>query len=168
MKASNHLLLENLDALLAENEKYRPKKDSFENRFKFLNNFDTIKNKDAEDTKRSRVLSGLNIEQATDIKYLSDILNKLEIKIRELNNDQKTKYSMKIRKDELKNALMDKIAKRDEFQIKNDSLKTKLYLYKIALQAAKGYYNGSIDGNNIQQVLSHAIFNEKFNKHTSK
>lgn len=95
-------------------------------------------------------------------------MNDLEIKIRELNFDQKTKYSMKMRKNELKNALLEKIAKRDELQLNNDSLKNKLHLYKIALQAAKNFYGGSIEGNSIQQILTQAIFHERFNKNSSK
>lgn len=45
--------------------------------------------------------AGLDLEEATDLKNLNDILQKVDYKVKEMNKAQSTQYSSKLRKQEL-------------------------------------------------------------------
>ena len=53
-------------------------------------------------------------------------------------------------------------------QTKTDTLKHKLHLFKLAVVAAKDYYNGNIQHNSIQEALTKAIINGSSIKHGIK
>jgi hypothetical protein len=60
--------------------------------------------------------------------------------------------------------LFEKIASRDEMQVKSDALKEKLHFYEIALKTVKDFYKGESSYNNIQEALHRTILT----KHSGK
>ena len=64
--------------------------------------------------------------------------------------------------------MADKVTNRDNMQTKTDTLKHKLHLFKLAVVAAKDYYNGNIQHNSIQEALTKAIINGSSIKHGIK
>ncbi|XP_013383339.1 clathrin heavy chain linker domain-containing protein 1 [Lingula anatina] len=94
--------------------------------------------KNAVKKERQRV-PGLTTEQATDIKYLSKELAKLEQQAKELEIAQKTKYTGKETKESLREQLSDKVSRRDELEQRGIMLKAKRQRLRTALDAAQHY-----------------------------
>ena len=64
--------------------------------------------------------------------------------------------------------MFEKIATRDEMQMKSEALKHKLHFYQMALLNAKEFYKGESNFNNIQEVLHKTILTQSHGKQEYK
>ena len=94
IRSENDRLNKNLNKLLAENEKYRQEDNG---KYDFLNNKKKVAQIDQDDFS---LIPGLSVEKAIDLSYLTNLLNDLELKIKDLHTAQSKKYSNKQQKSE--------------------------------------------------------------------
>ena len=85
------------------------------------------------------LISGLTLQQSTDLKTLQKELEKLERQFKELNISYRTRYSPKEHQNNLKEHLDEKVLLRDQLQDQTELMKTKRQKLKIALEAAQAY-----------------------------
>ena len=137
VKKENDRLIESLKHITELNEKFRPKpvdKYSF-----LLNKEDT--EEDDKNEHISRMIPGVSLDKATDLEYLSSILVHVESKIVELTEAQNRKYANKQLKYDLQNQFFEKIEIRDNVIQERNNIRNRLFLYKLAMNTAKDYYN---------------------------
>ncbi|CAF0963189.1 unnamed protein product [Brachionus calyciflorus] len=162
IKEKNEFLEKKLQMLLEKNEKFRPKKNT--NMFEFLIERKDTKTEDKNENKKI-VISGVNLEKATDLVYLDGLLKEVEMKIKEISTAQTQKYCSKQQKKDLEAHLFSKIAIRDEKKMQSYSIKNKIHLYKLALNTAKDFYNNNTQYASIEDALSKCLINNFLKQH---
>ena len=142
MRDENDRLSESLRDILELNKKFRPKPVD---KYSFLLN----KEAPAVSSEKEHIIKmvpGLSLENSLDLNYLSSVLSLVEAKIVELNEAQSRKYSNKQLKSDLQTQFFEKIAIRDNVQQERNNIRNKLFLYKLAIQTTKDYYNNKNSG----------------------
>jgi hypothetical protein len=92
----NSELISKLNKLLEENEAFRPKKL---NKFPLLTSAPS--GREETETETAVLISGINLDDAVNLEYLSRVLKDVEFKIKELNDTQSKRYGSKQQKSDL-------------------------------------------------------------------
>ena len=92
-----------LENIIKENDKFRPRKDMFNGKYPYLVSDQLGKNHD--DDKEliviEEMIPNLSIEETTDVNHLFELNQKIDYKLREVISNQSSKYTPKTRKIQL-------------------------------------------------------------------
>lgn len=83
--------------------------------------------------------TGLTLQQSTDVKTLTNKLEKVERQLRELGISHRTRYTPKDLKNDLKEQLSEKVVHRDHLVDHTAMLKDRSQKLKVAVEAAHSY-----------------------------
>lgn len=109
------------------------------------------------------------MEKATDLEYLSHLLTQIEAKINELNATQAKKYTNKQQKQEMETLLYKKISTKEDKIAESKSIKSRIFLQKLALNIAKEYYSENARGySSIQDALAKGLLNAYMSRKNAK
>lgn len=106
LREENERLRGNLERILEENAKYRPnesddiltsRKALTKEQFAYFKERSQV----AGDERPKGPLKGLSLERSTDVDYLNEALEDLELKIYEITTTQAKKYATKAHKHEM-------------------------------------------------------------------
>ena len=92
--------------------------------------------------RRHRLIAGIDMEQATDLEYLEQMLAQLRVKSKQFDASKADNYCARSVKLDMERQLLAKIQRRDEMLAKREAIKSRTIVYKMALKIAEDYYAG--------------------------
>ena len=102
MFESNKIIENELENIMKENSKYRPKTDMFKGKYPYLASEELGKDEEESDEiVIEELIPNLSIEETTSVNHLFELNQKLDYKLRDLTSNQAIKYTPKARKFDL-------------------------------------------------------------------